>query len=144
MRLKLLSAAAGLAALLTAGLTAPAAQAADDVQVLASRNVTAKTSDRAPGGYMSVKVSYFAQGVDQAGDTYYRGSVRGHVEDLEGDGYCARAQAWYDGVTYNISDAACPKGNARPAASTFDFTYRALVRVCLWKGNRVHYCSSWK
>ncbi|MFE0106766.1 hypothetical protein [Streptomyces sp. NPDC059009] len=135
MRLKLFSAATGLAALLVAGLAAPASSA----DVAAGRNVTQKTSDASPGGYMSVRVTYSP---DSHGG--YKGTVKGHIEDLEGDGYCVVAQVWNDGEVWDISDSpACPKGTAKTVTTAFTKTNTVLVRVCLLKRGYLYYCHQW-
>jgi hypothetical protein len=106
-----------------------------------SRKVKVKTTDRRPGGLLEVDVTWSGKGP-------YSGKVYGSFQDLEADGYCVTAYAWRgDGVEPFLNPDgkhACPAGTAVPAYYSYKKRWRVLVRVCLEKHNRLHYCSGWK
>ncbi|MFF4173822.1 hypothetical protein [Streptomyces sp. NPDC001744] len=112
-------------------MTAPSAEAA-------SRTVTLKTSDRAPGGTATLKVEWWGYS-----DGQWNWRVTGTVKDVEADGWCAQVRVKSDDYVHHVDPIACPKGT-RKNIRIQGTAARATVQVCLTKdGSAVDYCSRW-
>ncbi|MEU7282477.1 hypothetical protein AB0A69_27425 [Streptomyces sp. NPDC045431] len=105
----------------------------------ASRTVSLKTSDGAPGGQANLTVDWWGNG-----DGRYAGRVRGTVKDVEADRWCAQVRVLDDGHPYHLTPYACPKGETQPVSYDFGSSEKVVVQVCLTKsGVAVDYCSRW-
>ncbi|WP_409464977.1 helix-turn-helix domain-containing protein [Amycolatopsis sp. GA6-003] len=105
-----------------------------------SRTAGAETSDTGPHrGVLSATIEWTGPSTGP-----YRGRITGSVRNQGAVGFCAIADAWYDGATSPIGQA-CGPGAVGAVASGFERTQRALVRVCLRhvSTNAVRRCSDW-
>jgi hypothetical protein len=104
-------------------------------------HIEVKTTDRRPGGYAKVDLTWSGRGL-------YSGHISGVVQDVEKDGFCVMAYAWEgSGPPVPLNLLACPAASAtdtRGINHSFTKKRGVWVRVCLvGKKGDLHYCSRW-